>query len=336
MIKSGRTVTELYSIISGGDYNFLHIQRAIASFRYQVEILYLDQLEKKFRELFNLAPFVEQKQNHSLNVVDQDGNNQEIYVSSEYFQKIKIEIVNGDDMLAKGYVIFIRKTKLFSGETPAEVLETDLRIELERMKLFLKHLEKALRLTRRGDIHFDHLFAFIPSENRIVKTKPVLSAESINKQFVYENRDNYALKIFLGLENRISGTVDLAMKNFVECFHIQNPKLRYINMLLCIDLCFNIPSGESFDVICRYVSSLLAKNEMEFSLLLAETSSFYQLKNRIITGNSLNDSVSETEVDTLNTRTHKIEEIIRLILKKMVRFNHKERNKFKEELKLKK
>lgn len=336
MMKPGRIVTELYSLISSADFSLLRIQKAILSFKCQVGIFSLDQLEKKFRELFNLASYINQNQNESINFIDSLGNKNQVYISGEFLQKLKNEFDYGETMISKGYTVFIKKTKLYNNETDRTVLDQNLRLELESMKLFLNHLERSLRLTRHVNIHFDQIFAFVPHENRIVKPRPILPLESFsNKHFSFEEKDNYVLKIFLSIENRISNTLDLAMKNFIESFHIQNPKLRYINMLLCLDLCFNITSGESFDIICGYVSSLLARNDGEFKILLNETRGFYQLKNKIITGNALDESIAEPGTDIVNRKIARLEEIIRMVLKKMVRFNHKERDKFKEELRSK-
>ncbi len=334
MIKSERIITELYSSISNGDYSLLRIQKALSSFKYQVGVFTLDELEKKFRGLFNLSAYNGQPQDQLLNFVDIHGENKPIYISKEFYQKVQHEVFLGEMILSKGYIVFIKKNKMHNEENNRQWFDQNLQHELENMKLFLARLEKSLRLTKHGDIYFDQVFAFIPDENRIIKSRPIPHPETFSKSHIkFEERDNYALKIFLNIENRVSYSVDLAMKNFVESFHIQNQKLRYINMLLCLDLCFNTSSGESYEIICGYVSRLLAKNDLEYKMLLNEMRAFYQLKNRIITGNILNELIAEPEADIVNRKMARLEEIVRKVIKKMVRFNHKERSKFKEELK---
>jgi len=333
MIKPGRIITELYAIISNGNYSFLRIKKALWPLKYQVGILFLDELEKKFRELFDLAPYTNQAQDTSVEFIDTEGTSSSLYITHEFYQRLHNGYICGELMLSQGYVVFIRKNKTWDHESDQSILMQNILLELESMKLFSSRLEKSLRLTKRGNIIIDQVFAYVPNEHKIVKSllAPILDplpAENL----VFEEKDNYALKLYLNIDNKIAYAIDLAMQNFVESFRIQNAKLRYLNMLLSLDLCFNKSSEESFEIICRYVSRLLARNAEEFQHLMNESINFYHLKNKIIQGNISKDLITESESEYIRWKMLRLEEIVRSVLKKMIRFNHKERSKFIEEL----
>lgn len=333
MIKSGRIVTELYSIIVSGNYTFLKIRRAIWPFKYQVGIFFLDEFEKKFRTLYNLPPFSNQVQDQRIHFVDPKGNDSSVYVTAEFYQRLSNEYKYGEFILAKGYIVFIRKNKIWDAEKTPSTFDQELVLEMESMKSFAKRLEKSLMLTKHGNIVIGDVFAYVPNENKIIRSELLAQTNAfMNDKFIFEERDNYALKIFLNLDNKISYSVDLAIQSFIESFHIQNAKLRYLNMLLSLELCFNKSSEESFEIICRYASSLLAKNDNEFQILLEETTNFYNLKNKIIEGNIMRDLITESEINIIRRTMTRLEDVLRQVIKKLVRFNHKEREKFIEEL----
>src|SRR5215467_338599 len=73
MMTPDRTATEFYAFFIGADYSFLRMKKTLWQARCHIGILYLDELEKKFREIFDLTPFANEAQDKPVNFTDFDG-----------------------------------------------------------------------------------------------------------------------------------------------------------------------------------------------------------------------------------------------------------------------
>jgi len=298
-------------------------------------ILPLNEAEIRFRELFDLPPFEGQIQDQAIACKDRDGAVSYVFVSREFYERIGGEQGAMKSVFVNGCFAYLRKRKAWylpGGEWPhkEEILE-----EMEVVRSFVGRLENSLHLAWPGAIAFGEIFACIRGESRIIRHRTVSPpVNSTNRQYEFDAKDVYAVQLYLNQENKISGHIQLAIQTFLESFHVKNIQLRFLQLLLALDVCFNRSSMESEHTISHYASILLANNKSDFLILYDEIMSFYRIRNEIMRGdNPENTGAIETHFKALAGR---LEELTRDILKKMVKMNPRKRDNLFESLKYKK
>lgn len=337
MSKSRRVIAEFYALLLHADHSFLKMNKTLFRFHYEVAILTLDKAEQKFREVFGLAAYNGQVQDTPVQLrapVGETGNT--IYISQEFHERIRLERADSAYLLANGYLVYLKKRRAWSPDLSYAIDDRFLLPEMDAVRQFALRLENSLRLNRHGFIVFGDFFAYIPAENRIVRTgaSPLLTTENISR-YEFIEKDNYALKIWLGIEHKIADDIDLAIQSFLASFRVQNARLRYLQLLMTLEVCFNKCSGPSADAICRYASILLAHDKSEFLVLYDEVMDLWRLRNNIMQGRSAGEPIDNMGDKQLNIKANRLEELVRNVLKKLVKIKPRKRENLIEELKYK-
>ncbi|MBS1667006.1 MAG: hypothetical protein JST58_06500 [Bacteroidetes bacterium] len=300
------------------------MNKALYKFHYQICTATFDEMELKFREVFGLARFCGQPQHKKIVAKNQQGENCTICISQEFYDRLAFLSNWNPYLLNNGYLVYLKKSVVIPGAINGDVNDKMLATEMASTTKFIQHLENVLHLNRKGTVYIDKPFAYFALEGKVVCTNVCFSAtHSMKKPYEFAEKDNYALKIWLGLEDKIATFVQLAMESFAISFKINNGWLRYLQLLNTLDLCFIKMTEKSVDALSQYCAVLLARDKFQYAMLSDEIKGFYQLKSQI---SRLDLQAQQTRIDAemqLNNQTERLEELTREILKKLIKNNPK-------------
>jgi hypothetical protein len=232
-------------------------------------------------------------------------------------------------------LVYLKKNKAWDPSLHFDMDERLLIREMDEVRHFTRRLANSLRLNRQGSVAFGELFTYVPSDKRVIRSNfPVLAEAGAGciteTPYSFMEKDNYALKVLLDIEDKLSGYIELAVQAFLSSFQVNNIRLRYLQLLLSMELCFNRSAEDPAEAICRYASILLAHDKSQFLSLYDEIRSLYGARNCIMLGDGAGDGSAEW-----NQRASRLEELTREVLKKMVRLNPQKRENLIEDLRYK-
>jgi|GEM_PF-6189415 len=338
MQQSEMIAIELYAIIQKGNYSFLRMNRVIRHHHYEIRTLPLNEFEARFRELYNLEAYTDQLQDHPVSFIDKTGTASIVHISKEFYQVLDCHSPATRSFLHTGYVAFLRTARSLYMPNKNEMIDVGLVMQsCEQVKHFTERLEHCLRLTRYGHFEFDLHFAYIPSVEKVIpyrKQAQIYPLNTTAPDFI--ERDNYLLSVLLKIDNKLSDFISLALQSFEESFHIKNTRIRFVQLMFCLEVCFNTSIYEPVaHIIARHTSLLIAGNKQEFHLLYNEVLELCNVKNSIINGEMPPSQNQEGEPAAFTHQVARLEEITRNTLKKLLRLNIRDKETLFNELNLK-
>ena len=333
MLKSKRAVSEIYVFLLYADHSLLKMGRTLFRYRYEIGALPLDQAEVQFREVFGLPRYEGQAQDMPLQYTSEKGETRRIFVTQQFYERIHLERVDAGLLLTRGYLVYLKKSKAWDPALYPEIDDRQLIPEMDEVRRFTLRLANSLRLNRPGSFAFGELFSWLPADKRVIRSNcPPLAETAVSATpdcpYSFLDKDNYALKVLLDIEDKLSGYIELAVQAFLSSFQVKNIRLRYLQLLLSMELCFNRSSEDPAEAICRYASILLAHDKSQFLTLYDEIRSLYSARTNIMHG----DGNGNGDLHKLAPR---LEELTREVLKKMVRLNPQKRENLIEDLRYK-
>lgn len=323
-------------MLLNADFSLQKMNRTLLRYHFEIAVLPLDEAEQKFREVFGLSAFDDQPQDTLIPLRRPATEPSNIYISREFYERIRLERTDGTHLLAHGYLVCLKKSKAWDPGVHEQSNGSFLVAEMEAVRQFSERLENSLRLNRHGFIVFGELFAYLPGEKKLIRSGILpCRAKVPARRYEFAEKDNYALKILLEIEYKIADYIGLAVQTFHGSYHIDNVRLRYLQLILALELCFSKSSEASTDTICRYASILLARDKSQFLLLYDEIRALCLLRNDIMHGHPPEAPFNSMYEEQLNTKTERLEELTRDVLKKMIKINSPQKENLINELKYK-
>ncbi len=328
---------ELIYIVHAADSSFLKMNAVIRRYHLELHALQLDEFERLYGEAFNLGPLHERQQNLSITVSTYKNNEAiTIYISTEFYQKIMYTYGAGCRFLETGYVVFLKAARTAFVEPTSSNLQMVLQLA-EALHKKVNKLEHCLRLIRYGFFEFDTAFAYLVHEAKIISLRLNPSVTpTITTELAYQENDNHLLAILLRVEQVVAEYISNALQTFDLSLHIQNGKIRFLQLMLCLEMClnnfFNEPTSHT---IAQNTSILLSKDKNDIKKHYNEVIAFYDIKKNILNGKQLNPNHSSNASEALKRNITMLENMSRDILKKLIKLNIKDKEQFMYELSLK-
>ncbi|MFL9482694.1 hypothetical protein ACI6Q2_07925 [Chitinophagaceae bacterium LWZ2-11] len=329
---------ELYAVIKNGNYSFLKMNRIIRQYNYEIDTLALDKFERKYRELFGLNAFTDEAQNYPIPLIEQNGQSSFINITEEFYHALSLNYPGSKTLLETGYITFLKRKRSLLMQKESDRVNAGIVIQdIEKLGHFTERLESCLRLTRYDAFVFDLYFAYIPKEKKVLPFRPNDYPGTVNDDDMeFIAKDNYLINVLLNNDKKLSDYISLALQNFEESFHIRNHKLRFVQLLVCLDICFSNTLHEPAEhILARHTSILLAGNKTEFQKCYNEVIELFNLKKDILYGHVSNPIESSEKKDELHKIIVRTENLIRNILKKIIRMNVPTKEKLFYELNVK-
>lgn len=320
---------EFYAIIYNGNYSFLKMNRVIRHYKFKIGLMPLDEYERKYRELYNLGAYTNQVQNYALPLRDKRGNVSLIYITKEFFDTLSFDADSNNSVFENGYVIYLKSTSSLFLEQKNDKVDVGIVFQqIEKFKKFTTHLEHCLRLTRYGTFQFNTHFAFVPNEQKLLPGRKHQNIHLTNKAAIdFVEKDNHLLSFLLNIDNKVSDFLKLALQSFDESFYIKNDKVRFVQLMFCLEVCFKIPSNEPVGhTIARCTSILLSFTKTQFLSLYSEVNALYHIKTCIVNGEIFSEGDENEIALQLNNFISRLEDITRCILQKLIRLNIKSKD----------
>lgn len=338
MKKTKTRHIEFIYVIHKGDYSFLRINKVIKRYKYKLDIMPLDEFERMYRELFNLSTYTNQLQDYPVTMYNKTGEASTIYVSSDFYKKVLYPYDNRNSFYKNGYVIYLKTSKTIFLERGADKVDMEVVLQFaDNLKKTAEKIEYCLRLIRYGFFEFDTCFAYIRQEQKVMPLRIQQETQTLNQESIaYFEKDNYLLAILLKAESNVSEYINVALQSFDQSFRINNSKIRFIQLILCLEICLNNFFYEpTSHIIARHTSVLLSNNKEEIKKIYDEIIEFYNIKKHILNGCEYYYKNDFGPHDFLRLKIIELENISRDILKKLIRMNIKDKEQLMYELNLK-
>lgn len=168
----------LYVILLDGDYDFLRWNKALVSFGYRVDIIHLDEFERKFGMVLEIDGR-NMLQDVPVNFTDGSKQPCTVYISRAFEQKIHDHFPQYIPLLEKGYVVMLKTFKKLPPRlepTPDEVME-----HLVTAFQFSKSFIHCLQLTVGSYLKPGGFFAQVIEDNAAVRDKHDRQSESSDR-----------------------------------------------------------------------------------------------------------------------------------------------------------
>ncbi|MFC4230405.1 hypothetical protein ACFOW1_00780 [Parasediminibacterium paludis] len=336
MKKIKATHIEIIYVVHQADSSFLKMNPVLKRYHFELQTLPINEFERLYGEAFNLGPIKDRCQNMPITIPQYKNDDERtFYISKEFYQKMMYHYGVSCNFFETGYVVFLKAAKTSFVESASDFLTVLLFAEDLNKKII--KLEYYLRLIRYGFFEFDTSFAHIVQTAKIIplKLNPSFTPATINK-IPYQEKDNNLLSALLRAESGIAEYINIALQSFDQTLHIENIKIRFVQLMQCLEMCLNNFIYESTSqIIAQHTSILLSRDKEQRNTIYNEVIEFYEIKKNILIGNSASYNNNISFQNILKTKVETLENMSRDILKKLIRLNIKEKEQFMYELSLK-
>lgn len=321
---------ESYSWITNIGDTIFKLNPLLKSYGYQFVFVRLEDLEKKFSNLFGFPHNYESESLCTLNRFDkevkwdQKGNLQEAIekvrneklsqgfkrediestISQEFYDLLMHNVQGGQEIVQSHGVIFLNRI-----ENNRRIVvnrrftcEDELKVAGE-MQEFENHLIRCMRLFKNGDVASRAWFQ-VATEKRNITLRftpaPFLTG---GKKFILDDNDMPLFQQLLYEKFKPNHLTELALQTFELAYLNHDHKSRYLNFMICLESLFNRNAAEISHTISRHVAIILSNSETEFNDNYSLVKKLYSYRNDIIHGKKLSFNLTD--------KTEELQEIVR-------------------------
>jgi hypothetical protein len=307
MDRSKTAQLGLYAILVNGDYSTLKFNKSLLAFRYRIDIVPLDEFERRYGGIFELDHSPGLEQDVPVHYLDSKKKPRVVCVSGPFQQIIREKYPEYIPLLERGYVVLLKTYKTLRTETKGWKDPETIREHLIEAYEFCKNFRSCLRLTVGDHFALGDFFGCVVGSGKIVRYKEPCQ------------------------QARLLPYIELSNSIYVSSLNADNHKLRFIQLLHCLESCLNtsVPDPAAH-ITARRVAALVAKDKAAFRLCYMEMLELYKIRNELIyAGPNGQLAVLEKEVET---RLEGLDRIVRDVLKKLVLLNYERKEQLIEEL----
>lgn len=234
-------------------------------------------------------------------------------VNSRYF--------NSDEIFRKNnYAIFLRD--IDCGKYSTEDRNRRLKILIAKLKLH-----------KSGHIN-------LISSSNIYKSKEEWHFPEFPTVYAYPSKEENSFSLycldegfpdlkFFEQELLIPDYLELAFNSFLEYYHIEDEKLKFVILIIALESIFN-KSGQDpiAHIISRHIALLTTKDKESFLSLFEKVKKLYNVRSTIVHGK--HDKSSKVNLKELKTQVLQLEGVVRSVLKKLIWIHDFDSNKPKD------
>ena len=309
MDRSKTAQLGLYAILVNGDYSTLKFNKSLLAFRYRIDIVPLDEFEKRYGGIFEMNNGVVADQDVPIHYLDSKKKPRTVCISSRLEQSIRERHPEYIPLLERGYAVLLKTYKTLRTEEKGWNDAEKIREHLLEAYEFCRNFRMCLKLTVGDHFTLGDFFGCVVGSGKVIRYKePSLPAR---------------LHPYIELANSIYGSSQ----------HADNHKLRFIQLLHCLESCLNtsVPDPAAH-ITARHVAALVAPDKSAFRNMYLEMVELYKIRNELIYADPDGRlAVLEKEV---KSRLEGLDRIVRAVLKKLVLLSYEKKEQLIEELEL--
>jgi hypothetical protein len=307
MDRSKTAQLGLYAILANGDYGTLKFNKSLLAFRYRIDIVPLDEFERRYGGIFEMDSSVALEQDVPIHYLDSKRKPRIVCVSSLFQQNIREKYPEYIPLLERGYAVLLKTYKTLRTDSKGWNDPVRIREHLLETYEFCKNFRTCLRLTVGDHFTLGDFFGCVVGSGKVIRYKEP------------------------GLPARLLPYIELSNSIYIGSLNADNHKLRFIQLLHCLESSLNtsVPDPAAH-ITARRVAALVAKDKAAFKLRYLEMLELYKIRNELIyAGPNGQLAILEKEVEA---RLDGLDRIVREVLKKLVLLNYESKELLIEEL----
>jgi hypothetical protein len=272
---------QCFSIINNTDESILSLNSIIQRYGHVLVKVKIGEFQKVFGELIP-------HDNLHNGLIHYSKDNS---ITGSFWSAIQQSPIIGHTEQMNGYIIILRNNqKIIIKE--AENLMKALFDQFENANEFTGTLLRQLRLLKSGDIYSNSSF-IKGNTNRIFAHKHSGPFADSNK-YTISDSELSSFKLILTDNSTLQVYLNLALNNFELSYNQMNNDLRYLTLITCLEVLFNIGGGLNINhTISRHLALTVSKSKDEFLINYNEAKNLYNHRNKIIHGSSINTSLEK-------------------------------------------
>ena len=321
MDRSKTAQLGLYAILVNGDYSTLKFNKSLLAFRYRIDIVPLDEFERRYGGIFELENGPALEQDVPLHYLDSKKNPRTVCISSHFQRSIRERYPEYIPLLEKGYAVLLKTYKTLRTDKKGWNDVDKVREYLLEAYEFCSNFRTCLKLTVGDHFNLGDFFGCVVGSAKVIKYRgPVREVR---------------LHPFSDGEADVAGYIELAIGIYFNSQRVGNPKLRFIQLLHCLESCLNISVPDPAALItARHTAALVAADKDAFRLCYLELVGLYKIRNELIyedLSGTARLTLLEKEVES---RLEGLDKIVRKVLKKLVQLNYQKKEQLIVELEM--
>lgn len=184
----------------------------------------------------------------------------------------------------------------------------------------LDELIRELKLLKKGHVKLISSFDILQRDRWHFPDLPTsyeLPSKKINYlKYSLQDADSSMLKFF-STQLLIPEYLRLAFNSFFESYNIEDEKLKFVMLMICLESVFNKSNQDPIThIISRHVALLITKDKDSFLKMYNEVRRLYNIRSAIVHGKD--EKSSKENLREINTDVLKLEEIVRSVLKQLI------------------
>ncbi len=313
MSKTYSYPVESYALITNLDKSVLKLNPVIECHGYQFIRVKLNELEKKFGDLFGLPLGFKSENSIALNIKgpiapspntkltkraaldkklkNKKGINHEeppMIISLEFYDLLLNTVYNGLSILREQEIVILKRIKnitqhVVNGGTTFETIIP----AVNEMTEFVRPLVQQLRLLKNGDVSCKTEF-MIAADNRkvISRFNPIFFPPATNK-FIITDTDVIKFAQWYKPGFKVNKLTDLAFSNFNISYDIVDAKAKFVTLMICLEALFKGGSGKIAHSISKNAATILSGDKAEYKINYRKVKNLYNVRSRIVHGDML-------------------------------------------------
>lgn len=299
---------KLLYYFEGFDNSILKLNDFISDDGFEFTRYDLKEFEIKFKHLLTERDDSIQYQNR---VPDYD-------ISVPFFDGLlKSKYFNHNEILDNKYVVFLddkQVAKYQDMENENDYVELDIRVEnlINKLKLFKSgyfKLISAFPIYTKIDWHFNSFPVLYSFPSKIIFSIYTLAKEDFNELQYFKSR--FSIPEYLRL----------AFSSFIECYNIEDEKLKFLMLIICLESIFNKSSKEPImHIISRHAALTITRDKQAFHDTVKQVKFLYDLRSWIVHGKDDDKEHRKYKkyIENISDHVSALEELVRKILKQLI------------------
>jgi hypothetical protein len=333
--KTKRVDLGIYAIVINGNYDFLKLNKSLFAFRYKMDITPLDEFERKFGDLFELGRSSDRLQDIPVNRRNTHRKSETIYISKAFYEKILSDYPQYRALLEEGYVVLLKTFKSFFLPGKEEIESEEVRKNILKSYEFVKNFRKCLELSADRSLQLGEFFGYDIGQHSIIRYR---DSDHSYPAYVHipgaVEDSNRFLEEFLHSMHPKPEYLELAIKNFLKSGEAGDYRLRFIQLLITLDVCMNGSYPDPLSQITvRNTAMLLSSDKEEFREYYEKLGELYKIRNGLIY-EDLPGASRSLRLEEVRVRTEWLDNCVRSVLIKLIQLDFVKKNNLLDKLNL--
>ncbi len=280
-LSSIKQEVEIYSLFKNVDDSILLLNPILKKHGFIFEEHNLLSLEANFANLYS---FKESKK--TLNYINSDVDNQ---YSLDFNYHYNMSLFGGPNLEESPKAYFLKSLKNYTVNENYEVInkkDYEIGINMER---FTKSLIRKLHLYKNGDIMSPVRFRITKNSKKIISKVIKRTIRPINHQnLIIDSQELLTIENLINKDLEPTSLTELSESFFFNSYEVFDSKIRFINLMTCLESIFNNNTHQIAHTISRHLSIIMSENKAEFNENYNRIKKLYSIRNTIVHGQPFN------------------------------------------------